>query len=64
MEIFGIDLNVILTLVMFLVTTFFGAQWRKFKAVLKKVVEAAEDDTITAEEVQGIIKTWNETKKI
>lgn len=36
---------------------FFGDKYKQLKKLLKVIVDAAEDDKITAEEVQEIVKT-------
>lgn len=36
---------------------FFGDKYKQLKKLLKVILDAAEDDKITAEEVQEIVKT-------
>ena len=40
--------------------TFLGVRYQKLKGFLKKIVDAAEDDKFTAEEVQNIIKAFKD----
>lgn len=53
-----IDLNIVLGLVSAGLTVagiVLGDRWQKVKKLLGKIVEAAQDDTVTEEEFQAIV---------
>jgi len=50
------------SLVLLIATTVLGAKFAKYKNLVKKIVAALDDGTITKEEVRGIVTLWTNGK--
>ena len=61
----------ILTIVLALLSLYFGSKYKKAKQVMKELAEAIdktykalEDNKITEEELKGVLKEWKDVLKI
>ena len=61
----------ILTIALALLSSFFGAKYRKAKRIMKELAEAMdktykalEDDKVTKEELKQVIKEWKDVLEI